>query len=344
MYKDLNQQIVKKISATVVKRQNNNKASQVQQGVLYPSISQKLQEVEISQDMVPCVTFCEITPMDAENILENYGGKNRKVSQKRVVRLAKTIKEGEFRLNYQTMIFARADQKNPRQILIDGQHRLKACVLSNKPIKSLVAMNVPLETFLFLDDIKGRSSADLISIDSPLKSAEAAAVSKMLFMLYEHEVEFEYYHKNGVKDSITPKEIVEFFNTQPGILDSIKKVAPLTKEKLGMKSVMAACHYHFKNKIGMCADDFLEGVMYGVGLKRNSPAYHLRDFLLKAYQPRFANASTPRIPDRVKTRACIIAWNAYANGQTFKNKELANRASNMQKQEEILRQPSFLRK
>lgn len=70
---------------------------------------------------------------------------NRKLRERRAAALARAIREGKFKLTHQAIAFSK------RGRLLDGQHRLRAICLANKPVKLVVATDVPEETFDVLD-------------------------------------------------------------------------------------------------------------------------------------------------------------------------------------------------
>lgn len=73
-----------------------------------------------------------ITPEDAQGLLGNEGAKNRPVRVHAVHRYARRMVGGLWRLTGEPIIL------NPAGKLLDGQHRLLACIDSGKPFETVV--------------------------------------------------------------------------------------------------------------------------------------------------------------------------------------------------------------
>ncbi len=99
----------------------------------------------------------EITPEIAEKYIDsNYEG-NRRLNQAWVNQLANDMKSGKFRLNPSAPIIFTTEGK-----LIDGQHRLWACIQSETPFEAYVFRNCDEELYKVIDIGKTRTTADLI--------------------------------------------------------------------------------------------------------------------------------------------------------------------------------------
>lgn len=125
-----------------------------------------------------------ITPADAMSILEN-NFENRRVSSAQVSRLSAAMRRGSFvGENGETIKISEAGT------LIDGQHRLYACVASGKPFRTLVvtlsgtdaAMGVPLDKGMRrrTEDVMGMTAkaaeiAKAMIRDCPITGAHALA-------------------------------------------------------------------------------------------------------------------------------------------------------------------------
>jgi len=97
-----------------------------------------------------------ITPELAAKYLEH--NKNRRLQEGYAVRLANAMKEGEWRLTHQGIAF------NCDGSLRDGQHRLRAIVISGIPQQFWVTRGVPEDAVLVMDTHKARSDADALTL------------------------------------------------------------------------------------------------------------------------------------------------------------------------------------
>ncbi len=101
-----------------------------------------------------------ITPEMAQGWLENHNGKNRKLRQKSTwQRYINDMVNGDWLLTGESIIF---DEDGT---LVNGQHRLHACVAANRNFDSVVVYGVdPTVAFLAIDQGIGRTSDDYLFI------------------------------------------------------------------------------------------------------------------------------------------------------------------------------------
>lgn len=103
------------------------------------------------------VKLVTITPEMAEIMLEKNIA-NRKVNQANVNRIAADMATGNYKLNGETI------KISPNHEILDGQHRLLACVKSNMPFTTYIVYNVEREAIGTIDMGKGRSVADSLNV------------------------------------------------------------------------------------------------------------------------------------------------------------------------------------
>ena len=103
------------------------------------------------------VKLITITPEMAEKMLEKNIA-NRKVNQANVNRIAADMTTGNYKVNGETIKISSAGE------IIDGQHRLLACVKSGMPFDTYIVYNVEREAVGTIDMGKGRSVADSLNV------------------------------------------------------------------------------------------------------------------------------------------------------------------------------------
>jgi hypothetical protein len=140
-------------------------------------------------------TLETITPARAKTMLD-HNTKNRALRPAWVRALARCITEGRWHVTHQGIAF------NGDGSLLDGQHRLEAVVLANKPAKMLVTRGLTCESMYAIDGGKTRSVCD---IAGPLGlgldiSKDVAAVARMMMVGFW----------DGTKTSATRQDVVEF--------------------------------------------------------------------------------------------------------------------------------------
>jgi hypothetical protein len=84
---------------------------------------------------------------------------NRKLKKRFVATLAGDIASGNWRITGDSIKFG------PDGSLLDGQHRLAACIAADKPITSLVIYGVPPDAKVVMDTGKARSPSDVLAMN-----------------------------------------------------------------------------------------------------------------------------------------------------------------------------------
>lgn len=98
-----------------------------------------------------------ITPTDAADMLAR-NSTNRPINKNSVARYAREMETGEWMENGQTILIGSNNQ------LLDGQHRLTACVRSNTPFKAIVIGGLTPTTMLTIDTGRSRTASDILGI------------------------------------------------------------------------------------------------------------------------------------------------------------------------------------
>ena len=102
-----------------------------------------------------------ITPAAARAMLrtsEELGAKNRKVSNNHVELYANDIRSGNWKLNGDAI---KLDEDGR---ILDGQHRLRACVLANMPMRTMVMTGVSKDAFDTLDCGRARTTSQVLQM------------------------------------------------------------------------------------------------------------------------------------------------------------------------------------
>lgn len=100
-----------------------------------------------------------ITPSKAKNLLKN-NTHNRPVSKKRVNHYSALMKDDKWHLTHQGIAIA-----NDGTVL-DGQHRLKAIIKANRPIKMNVSYEVNKDNFKYIDVGYTRTTSNIFAIEN----------------------------------------------------------------------------------------------------------------------------------------------------------------------------------
>lgn len=110
------------------------------------------------------------TPEEARFVLDKLNPSNRHVRTTHVNKLATDMKNGDWQFNGDTIAF---DQEGH---LIDGQHRLAACVQSGVDLVTLVVWGLEHEVIRTKDDNIRRSFGDFLKLQHKVPNATSVAV------------------------------------------------------------------------------------------------------------------------------------------------------------------------
>lgn len=252
-----------------------------------------------------------ITPDVAREYLKR-NTRNRAIRSFHTSTLAKTMAEGRWVLNGQPIIF------DDEGALIDGQHRLQACVLSGVAVMSYVVRGVSdARAFTTIDVGKVRGAGDMATYMGGVsytlaKDLVAAARIIKTWDEMEDKSKFE-----GARFTSAPdNEALAAYSLSlcPLLSECIEHVG---KRFAGMsqKSVMAASCYLFSRQTKEDAFKFFDMLYDGVFSSPNHPVKVLRDALLM----RDRTTRKSHAKQKADTMALIFkAWAAYRKGKEIK--------------------------
>jgi hypothetical protein len=134
-----------------------------------------LQELFSRSDRFNCVV--DLTPQMAEDWLTNSIGHNRKLMDSHVDYLAGEMKAGRWRLTHQGIAFS------TNGMLLDGQHRLWAVVMSGVTVPMRVFVNEPHEAMEVLDTGRRRSNDQILTLAGGLGEVTRAELAVLRAMI-----------------------------------------------------------------------------------------------------------------------------------------------------------------
>ncbi len=127
----------------------------------------------------PEVSIMKISPSQAERWLENNDERNRFMRQRRVQKYTQDMKEGNWPLANQVIVF---DSKGK---LINGQHTLAAVLESGKTIDCIVLLNAPEKAKMVMDTSAQRTTGEHLRMNGLDFVAQADVTAKRLLLSHE---------------------------------------------------------------------------------------------------------------------------------------------------------------
>lgn len=243
-----------------------------------------------------------VTPQEAVQWLDTKNSRNRPVSESTVERYAQEMREGNWRLNGQGLIFGISGQ------LLNGQHRLKACIRANKPFVTTITWGVADETFDTIDDGNARSLADVFHIKGESNSRLLAAGTRFLWEYATGQIET----KDLRHGKISTKGLLEAtLDKHPRMRNSVRFYSMLKARPGGLlipAAMAIGLHYLFSMINEVKADEFFTRLQSGLELSEGHPVALLRQRLIAGQ----TSAST-RLTRSAMYYYTVMAWNAFAS-------------------------------
>lgn len=255
-----------------------------------------------------------ITPEMAVELLAK-NTRNRSISQELVKRFKLSMERDEWALNGEAIKIA------PDGRILDGQHRLTACVESGKPFQTLIITGIPDETQYTMDTGKARSLGDMLKLKGETNYIGVASLVASLIRTQRWGV------KAGIASTagytLTIKEQLDFLEENPWVRDLERKGYGL--RSTGLTGRLAGVLYHVFSTIDQDdADFFFARLSDGVDLHEGSPILALRNWLILNRLDRDSVAKANRIGLRgigahvYMGAVTIKAWNAFREGREVK--------------------------
>ena len=244
-----------------------------------------------------------VTPALAEAMLSFNEG-NRPRSQATIKKYADLMQIGKWPWTPQPISFS------DNYVLMDGQHRLHACVRADTAIEVSVAFGVPSDVFSVIDTGKTRKAYDVFSINGVPNAKIVAGAVRWLLAYDRGALDSE----NFRHISITPQEHYEEYEKYEDLQLSCRYGRAMSNSKLGSDAMFTAAHYICARRSRPDANEFFQSIADGLFSNKDSPAYRL-ERLLRENQTRRGDY---RKPYRSLLAYTIKAWNAYRNGEVVK--------------------------
>jgi hypothetical protein len=242
-----------------------------------------------------------VTPPMAEHWLLTTNVKNRPLSEMHWMKIWLDIVEGRWRYNGEPISFSTDGT------LLNGQHRLKACLESETAIDTDVIFGLPPEVMNTIDIGKVRTAANIAHLDG-VENATTACAAAHLILLHETGG----IQQLGNKQAEPSKtKINERVRTDRRISEVSGRASTMGR-RFASPRVVTFCYYLFTAQDSDLADRFFNQLETGVDLNASNPVYLLRERL------RDNSLSRAKLPVIHIVALFFKAWNAYRIGKPVK--------------------------
>lgn len=253
-----------------------------------------------------------VTPAMAEAWLKDNPN-NRKISRTVVGNYARAMAEGRWKLTPEGLAFSTEGN------LLNGQHRLLACIASNTSFQSNISFNVDPSVFPYLDRGKTRSPGDILSIAGYVNTNQLSAAAGLLYAYEKGHIPLHNLSHSSI--SGTPDERLELVQENPELVESIN-ISGNGLLKFSRTS-MALINFLGSKIDASKTAEFLEQISTGSGLKDGSPILLLRDKILSSSQAGFAGRRQLQNLTPYRFALAVKAFNFHLRGESLKRLEFS---------------------
>lgn len=210
-----------------------------------------------------------VTPEMAERWLQRFNTENRKIQRSHVEMIVRDIRDGNWMVNAQPICFTGdPDTAGPEDKcrLLNGQHRLEACKISEIPIEIPIARNVPEAAFATYDIHAKRS----------LKGSESAAKADDRVLNAAAKIQWRVDQGYPSTYRLTPSasELIRTIQNHPHLGDGFARARRM--KEFASAGVMTYLIYRVMQDHAEIGAQFLDDLETGEGLERGNPVIKAR--------------------------------------------------------------------
>lgn len=237
-----------------------------------------------------------MTPELAQALLDTSRG-NRSLKVAKISSLQRDMESGRFTLNGESVIVSE------RGRLMDGHHRLSACVKSGATFQTILVRGIKEDTGKTQDTGASRTVADHLSLSGVKNANNLSAVVSCIMSM-----------QNGRPRSANPSstEVFDFVSRNPAIHDAASFAA--TKAFPRAANILGAI-YFVADAMGEAdkAMRFRDVFASGIPAYKGCPAHLLRERLNRHA------IRGEKIPIQMTQRLFVAAWEKFRKGDTAKS-------------------------
>jgi hypothetical protein len=224
--------------------------------------------------------------------------RNRPVRKGRVEGYAREMAAGRWKLTNDAVAF------DAELNLVNGQHRLWACVKAGVPFRTLVLYGVDPSAYDAMDRGGRRTGGDDLAVRGESNWHTLEAARKLLWRYRQGKL--------GVGAGKPPAhELDEVLERNPSLRDAVSK--SFRTRTLLTAALAAFLRFAFAEKSPADAERFFDDLQAGTGLEAGDPLLILRDQLMRI------RAGKGRLPDVEVLALVIKAWNARRAGRKLRH-------------------------
>jgi len=249
---------------------------------------------------------CEVTPEMAVQWLRRNRA-NRRIGGREIEFLVGELKEKLWRYNGQTVSFSKTGG------LLDGQHRLAGIAATGIAAPINIALDIDDDAFMTIDSGRGRDFADVLFIRGVQYASHVAAAIRIAIAI-------EAGRSSSRGTGRVPSEILlKHADAHPELINRVTHYSHNRMSgtnpflRLCPASITGYLDWRFHQADPALADEFMNGLVTGVGLEAGSPILFFRNTLEGRMQERHRRMGQFEI-----IVLAIKTWNAWRAGEPIK--------------------------
>ena len=252
--------------------------------------------------MYPSVSMAieEITPEVAEKMLD-VNVHNRNIKR---LPYAKDMADGKWDLNGATIVFS------DDGVLLDGQHRLWACIASGEPFVTIVVRGIPSAKQESMDIGSSRTLADMLKLKGYPSAEKLAAVAKALAKADKCGIEGGFC--KSTNDLFTRSQLIAYVEDNYESMD-LAKIVRISARAVGKKESISVWGVLIREFLKSGDDNTEEFVCQVKGTHTPSQQVHLLNEKLRKNRE-----STKTEQPKIVAAWIIKTWNAWMRGVDMK--------------------------
>jgi hypothetical protein len=244
----------------------------------------------------------EVTPAKAQQWLEGNVD-NRKLREDRVLAHARVLQAGEWELGESAIVF------DDQGVLINGQHRLSAVIVSGIPARFIILRGVPSQTQEIMDTGLGRNLADQLTRRG-LVVSHANILSGALYWTHQlaYNEETGNVHYSEPSERPTLRQLLQIWEKHEDMADHVRPVSRLRSATKVRPGPACALRYRLFAVDPEEAEMFFDIWTTGENLKRDDPILRLREWTLEDARLRGVRGRAPTYRFMAMS---LKAWNLW---------------------------------
>ncbi len=246
----------------------------------------------------PKAGIVTITPELAGLLLEKHNDNNRNQRGRAVADMVRDLVEGDWALNGETIKISKTGR------VLDGQHRLLAILLGDKPMRTFVIIGLDDEAQDTMDSGIKRTTGDVLKLHGEKDVNVLAAIIRRLWLWQRGD------RKLASNPVPTKTETSDFLEANPGIRESVRVAGRVYSNFPHLsKTAVGVAHFLTDQVDAEKAEWFFERLADGAVDDPSHPVVTLRNRMIK----------DNTVQDMFSSLTLIMrAWNATREGASLK--------------------------